>query len=132
MYTEPMSSITSETETPTRRKPVVWLINEGGHDYSRAAKFGRLVPLTTGSINPFNVDRMMALIKPRLEVAHADDYLLISGLQILNAVVLAMWLRRFGYANVLQWSIHKQLYVPIFISGRAVDKNALGALTIAD
>lgn len=112
------------SEKVKQRHPIVWVINEGGHDFSDAERFGRLMPITTGSINPFNVDRLMVLIAPRLQMAHEDDFLLISGPQILNAVVLAMWLQRFPHANVLQWSIRRTQYVPLLVSAKAVERNA--------
>lgn len=98
----------SEVQAP--RQPVVWLINEGGHDYKKAETFGRLLPITTGSVNPFNPDRLMVNISGRLRVASIEDFLVISGSPMLNALTIAMWLHRFGKANTLQWSHRDEEY----------------------
>lgn len=121
----------SGTSPAPARQPVVWVINEGGHDFSSAEQYGRLVPITSGTINPFNVDRLMVLAAPRLEHATDEDYLLISGPQMLCAVVIAMWLKRFGKANLLQWSTKYAKYSQILLTDRAVEANALKGMRIA-
>lgn len=103
----------------------VWLVNRGGHDYSNLPTFGRVLDLTTGNINPFNLDRMMVLIAPRLQLATAEDWLAISGLPILNGVAMLMWLTRFDRLNLLQYSVRRSEYVPIFLTGNGVRANAL-------
>lgn len=107
------------------RVPVVWLANEGGHDYKDAQRFGRIMPMTTGSINPFNPDRLMVMISHRLRVAAVEDYLGISGSPVLNALALAMWLRRFGMCNVLLWSHRDSQYKHLIIQADSVERMAL-------
>jgi hypothetical protein len=104
------------------RQKVVWVVNEGGHNYDPARKFGRLMPLTTGNINHFNLDRLMVTLAPRLKSAEQEDYLLISGTPILNALVVAMWLTRFPRANLLQWSAMKMDYVPIHLHVDSIER----------
>lgn len=103
----------------------VWLVNRGGHDYSSLEKFGRVLDLTTGNVNPFNVDRMMVLLAPRLQLATPDDWLAVSGLPILNGVAMLLWFTRFDRLNLLQYSVRRGEYVPIFVSGNGVRANAL-------
>lgn len=107
------------------RVPVVWLANEGGHNYKDAERFGRIMPMTTGSVNPFNPDRLMVMISHRLRVASAEDYLGISGSPLLNALALAMWLRRFGTCNVLLWSHRDSEYKHLTIAADSVERLAL-------
>ena len=106
------------------RQPVVWIVNKGGHDYGPADVYGRTVPITTDSINPFNLDRMMVLIKARIVHADPNDFVLISGSPILNGVVLAMWLERFGKVNILQYSKRKFKYERLLLTKEAVIANA--------
>lgn len=80
--------------------------------------------LTRGSANPFNLDRMMVTFGSRLTHAKEEDYLAISGLPVLNALALTMWLEKFPSCNLLQWSMKKKSYVPIILSKAAVVKNA--------
>ncbi len=108
----------------TTRQPIVWLANEGGHDYRTAEKFGRIMPITTGSINPFSPDRLMVLISHRLQVASADDFLVISGSPLLNALIVAMWLRRFDHLNLLLWSHRDSEYKLVTVQAATVDRLA--------
>lgn len=114
----------SMTVPSSERQRVVWIINEGGHPYEKGKKFGRLVPLTIGNVNHFNLDRLMVSIAPRLRSATAEDYLLISGSPILNALVVSLWLARFSKANLLQWSVKADDYVCIPLHAEAVTRMA--------
>jgi len=120
MLSEPS---TNQPQTGDRRK-TVWIINEGGHDYSEAEKFGNLIPVTVGAINPFNPDRIMINVRSIFELAKVDDWILISGNQMVCMVMFAMWIERFGSANILQWSTKKRIYIPLHVSGNAVKRNA--------
>lgn len=110
---------------PNERVPVVWLANQGGHDYTDAERFGRVLAITTDSVNPFNPDRLMVTISQRLKVAAKEDYLAVSGSPILNALALAMWLRRFGLCNVLLWSHRDKEYKHLVINEGSVERLAL-------
>jgi hypothetical protein len=105
---------------------VVWLVNKGGHDYTKLERFGRIIPLTTGVANPFNPDRLMLNLGHLLKMASADDYLAISGLPLLNALALTMWLRKFPTAHVLQHSVRENDYIYLRIELAAVDQNLQG------
>jgi hypothetical protein len=110
------------------RQPVVWLVNEGGHAYTKAERFGRLLPLTQGNVNHFNLDRLMVSVGPKLQSAHEDDYLLISGSPILNGLIVSMWLAKFQKANLLQWSTRADGYVHITLHRDAVNRMANSSL----
>ncbi len=112
------------SETTTKYAPVVWLVNEGGHDYTTLNKYGRVIPLTRGNVNPFAVDRHLVTIGPRIQAANVEDYVAISGLPILNMVVGLLWLSKFPKMNILQFSMKKEEYVFIQLSRVAIDKNA--------
>lgn len=116
--------MSSENHGDSKHSPIVWLVNEGGHNYASLEKFGRVMPLTRGSVNPFNLDRQMVHLGPRLQSASEDDYVAVSGLPILNALVMAMWLVKFPKINLLQWSMKKEEYVFIVLTRAAVEKNA--------
>lgn len=115
----------SETSSVTEsRPPTVWLVNEGGHDYSSLEEFGRVVPLTRGGVNPFGPDRLMVMLAARLAHANSDDYLAISGLPLLNALAIAMWLVRFGRVRLLQFSTKQSRYQKLEVSFAAVERMA--------
>jgi hypothetical protein len=120
-----------ESNQTTIDRPTVWIVNLGGHDYTKATNFGNPVPLTAGTVNPFNLDRLLVLMAPKLALAKESDYILISGPQALNAVVLALWLQKFPSATILQWSVREKDYVPQHITNAALKRLAENPLQIA-
>lgn len=108
----------------TRGTRTVWIVNEGAHNYSKAERYGRLIPITRGNINPFNPGRMMINTQHKLGIATEDDYILLSGLALLNAVVVAMFLSRFGFVNILQYSDKQGDYRLVKIDGVTLDRLA--------
>lgn len=124
---ETMTAVPSLPETVVRQ-PVVWLVNEGGHAYTKAERFGRLLPLTQGNVNHFNLDRLMVSVGPKLQSANEEDYLLISGSPILNGLIVSMWLAKFPKVNLLQWSTRADGYVHITLHRDAVVRMATQSL----
>lgn len=104
------------------RKPVVWIVNQGGHAYKDGERFGRLVSLTSGKVNCLGLDRVMVTIAPKLNSATVNDFVLISGAPILNALVVSMWLTRFPKVNLLQWSERAGGYIPVTLHNEAIER----------
>ena len=102
---------------------VVWLVNKGGHDYTSLEKWGRVIPMTTGAINPFSPDRLMVSLGHHISMAKQGDHIAISGLPIVNMLVLVLWLEKFPEARLLQWSIRSDRYVYTVIKKAAVLRN---------
>jgi hypothetical protein len=66
----------------------VFLVNEAGHDFSSAQKYGELIAVTTGNINIKRPDRDLFTIKESLaEFCYKDDFLLPSGNILANIMV---------------------------------------------
>ncbi len=84
---------------PEERAPIVWLINKGGHDYSDAERFGRVMAMTTKSINPFSPDRLMVVLSSRIRQASEEEFIVIGGSPMLNGIAISMWLVRFPKMN---------------------------------
>lgn len=110
--------MSSETNTS-----VVWLVNKGGHDYSTLEQFGRVIPMTVGATNPFNPDRLMVGLGHHLSMAGEHDYLAISGLPIVNALAICMWLEKFPEVKLLQWSVRADKYVFTKVKKAAILRN---------
>lgn len=90
----------------------VFITNKGGHDFSKAERFGDLVFLTSGRVDIYHTDRLVQeRIIPGLEGARKTDYLLVSGNPAITAMCLAIWLDRFGEARVLFWDSLYQDYI---------------------
>jgi hypothetical protein len=107
------------------RRPTVWLVNRSGHGgYHKAERFGRIVDLTSGNVNPFAVDRTAFHFNQLLGMAEKDDYLAISGLALLNMIAFGILMEKFDKVNVLQWARHKQDYVLLHITKEMVSSAA--------
>ena len=102
--------------------PTVWLINEGGHNYEDLKRFGHVMPITTGSVNPFNPGRLLVNIQQALRLAKPTDYVAISGLQVLNGLVMVFWLMKFKELHLLQWSSKKSKYEPRDITRDQIER----------
>lgn len=57
----------------------VWVINDSGHDYSSASKYGHLRPLTKGPVNIFTTHDLLAELKTTLSESKPEDILMYSG-----------------------------------------------------
>lgn len=122
---QPKQSPTSSEGRTDGRVPVVWVTNWGGHPYSKAERFGRLLALTKGTVNPFKLDRIAYTVGLMLKQADEEDYLLISGLPVVVGVIMAMWLTKFKKVKILQWSIRAQDYEAVTLYAETVYDNAL-------
>jgi hypothetical protein len=89
----------------TDKKPVVWIVNEAGHDFTKAARFGTLRAITTADVNPLNLDRLIFHVTKVVgRFTKPDDLLLVSGTPILTGIVLRQWLAAHPICNILQWN----------------------------
>jgi hypothetical protein len=115
MFHETRDPTPSETETVTdARLPIVWIVNDAGHAYERAeAVVGpcQMRSLTKGDVNPLRVDRLNYHIAEALaKAATKEDYLLLCGHPVLNAMAASLWLLRFGQIRLLLWDAKKRTY----------------------
>lgn len=122
---QPRQSRTPSAARTDGRVPVVWVTNWGGHPYSKAERYGRLLALTKGTVNPFKPDRIAYVVGLMLKQADEEDYLLISGLPVVVGLIMAMWLSKFKKVKLLQWSIREQDYEPVTLYAETVYHNAL-------
>jgi len=88
----------------------VYIVNEGGHDYSAAREYGELIPLSQGKVNSSQVSRVYREFADILRNSNGEDYLLISGLSTLNAVAAAILARKHGRINILQFMADTKSY----------------------
>jgi hypothetical protein len=81
--------------------PNVYIVNKSIHDFSAAEEFGNLVYLSTGSINRFNTSRLYRLFYPVLKDSKEDDYILVTGLTIMNLVAAFIFTIKHKRLNLL-------------------------------
>lgn len=81
--------------------PKVYILTDGGHDYSAAKEYGELVICTRGSIKRDDIAQMHRDLEPILSQGSADDYIVISGLTSLCCVATAIMVEYFGEVHYL-------------------------------
>lgn len=70
------------------KKSKVFITNKKSQDFSKAVKFGDLIPITVGTVNIFNVESLQRLIKDNIKNFNpVSDYLLIAGNSIVATFV---------------------------------------------
>ncbi|PIZ78837.1 MAG: hypothetical protein CO041_04350 [Candidatus Pacebacteria bacterium CG_4_9_14_0_2_um_filter_40_15] len=79
----------------------IFVVNKGGHDFSKAERFGKLVYLSEGSIDPFKINSMYREMAEAISASHQDDYILSTGLPIMRQILSAMFAFKHGCLNLL-------------------------------
>lgn len=90
------------SEVPLRK---VYVPNKGSHDLSAAEKFGELIFITESYVNRYAVGTVVRAVEQQMQDASADDYILVTGLPVLNMIAAAVFAHKFGRLNLL---LHKQ------------------------
>jgi len=83
------------------REPRVYIPNLGFHDYTKAQKWGKLVFLTRGTVDRFEVGKIARSCADAMAEAESDDYLMITSLSVINSIASGILSRRFGRVNFL-------------------------------
>jgi hypothetical protein len=92
--------------------PTVFVVSKSAHDFSEARRFGKLVYLSEGAMNRYQVNNMERQFKEKLEASSPDDYILPCGLSMMNSIACAMFALMHGRLNVL-----------LFKKGHYVERN---------
>lgn len=79
----------------------VFIPNKSIHDFSEAEKYGELVYLSNGNMPRYKTSRIYRLFTDILDTASPDDFVLVSGLTILNIIATLIMQAKFGYVNLL-------------------------------
>lgn len=69
-----------------KQESKVFIINNSGHDYSAAEKYGQLVFLTSGIVNTYATNMHYREMVENLKDATPEDYILITSLASMNAI----------------------------------------------
>lgn len=79
----------------------VYILNDGGHDYSAAEEFGKLVYCSKGLLNKHDIHQMFRMLTDALADAQADDCIIFSSLGTLCSVATAIMVEKFGEVHFL-------------------------------
>lgn len=69
-----------------KRRPRVYVINDAGHNYEGAKKFGTLVYLTRGQVPAYSTTKLYRELSRKMKDAQSNDFILVTSLASLNAV----------------------------------------------
>ncbi len=89
--------------------PKVFVLNDGGYDYSTAQTFGEVVICSTGFVKK-DISYCYRLLSEKLSLAQASDFIVLSGLTSLCCVATALFIEKFGSVNFLIFKDDR--YVP--------------------
>lgn len=90
--------------------PKVYIPNRSAHDFTPAEKFGTLVYLTEGDIPKYVVNSMSRKVAEKIRYSTPDDYLLITSLSVINAIVAGYLAHMHGRLNLLIWDAKDNKY----------------------
>jgi hypothetical protein len=79
----------------------VFVVSNGGHDYSQAEEFGTVVFCTDHYIRKDDISQMYREIKDSLADAMPDDYILVTSLTSMCMVATAIMTEKFGEVHLL-------------------------------
>jgi len=101
-------------------QPRVFVANFAGHDYTKAKKYGEVVFVTKGFISFQGLDRLKFQIAERLLDSRPEDWLALSGTNIINVLAGILWYQRHGVVKILNFDKTSQTYRELIVT---VDNN---------
>lgn len=97
--------------------PKVFVLNDGGHDYTDAQRFGEIVFCTNNVIRKDDISQMYRELNSALAEANHDDLLLVSSLASLGMVASAILADRFGEVHLLLYKDGQYVKRDLFLEG---------------
>lgn len=89
----------------------VYILNDGGQDYSAAAEFGELVICTEGQLNKYDVASMYRQLTEVLDLSEPGDYLMVNSLATLGMVAAGIMSALHGELHLLLFDAKTGKYV---------------------
>lgn len=99
----------------------VFVANFAGHDYSKAKKYGELVPITKGFVSMQGLDRLKFQIAEAIATTAPDDYLVLSGANIICVLSAVLWFQLHGKVRVLNLDKNTRDYREIVLTRENID-----------
>lgn len=95
-----------ETPNATQQqspKPAVFIVNNSGHDFSDAQRFGELVSMTRDTVNRFDITEMKRRFEQFISLSTPNDFILHTGPGVMSAIACAMFAAKHRCLNLLLW-----------------------------
>jgi len=90
----------------------VYIVNKSAHDFSEAEHFGKIVFVTEGRLNRFNINDMHRQANEVLKNSRDKDFIVPCSLNVLNSIVCATFAVK-----------HKKLNLLLFKQGVYIERN---------
>lgn len=81
----------------------VFIVNYSAHDFTEAKKFGKLISLSSGSMNRYATNNMHRQFSEIMEDCQPGDYILMSGLSVMNVIATNIFVSKHGRLNLLMF-----------------------------
>jgi len=81
--------------------PNVYIVNNGGHDYSDSSRFGHIIFLSAGPVSKFAISKMYREFAMKLRESTDADYILLTGLTTMACVACSCFAFLHGRINLL-------------------------------
>ena len=88
-------------DTPTR--PKVFVSNFSGYQYDKAEAYGDLIYMTHGFVPLNDLGEIRKKLVAFIEQSRQEDYLILSGHNLLCALISILWREKHGYVNILHY-----------------------------
>lgn len=88
----------------------VFVTNKIRLPYEKAEKFGTVRYITGGFVNLNEVQNLSHMINKELFDSTPNDFLLLSGSNLVCVMVGFLWLRKHGRVNILHWDARTEEY----------------------
>ena len=98
------------------------MANFGGHDHKDANAWGDIVYVTTGFISYESLDRLKFQVMEELKHCKEDDWLLLSGTNIINVFCAIIWYHMHKRVKILSYNKNKREYKEVILSGQGMDQ----------
>lgn len=79
----------------------VFVVNKSCHSFAAAEDYGPIVYMTEGALERFNTSKMFRSFKPFIDRSHQDDYILLTGLTVMNVIACSMFSAKHQRLNLL-------------------------------
>lgn len=83
--------------------PKVYVVSNGGHDFSKALTFGQVTFLSQGTINKFRITEMARDFSRIMADSQPEDYLIPNGPTAMSVIACSIFAYKHGKLNLLLW-----------------------------
>lgn len=79
----------------------VYIVNKSAHDFAPAAKYGKVIFLSEGTINRYATNSMIRQFERIMEKSSSQDYIVPCSLNVMNSIACAIFAHKHGRLNLL-------------------------------